>query len=286
MKGLHLEMGRVNGSAGAIARAVVVRLVLFIAFVFFVFPVAYAVLTAFQPADVALNPTPTYVFVPTLDAFANLFETYAFGPIVINSLGSSLGASALAVLIGVPAGYAMSRRSFTGRRKLAFWLLCARSLPAVGLGIPAYALFNQIDLTDTLLALILVYLPYNVALTTIMMRVYFDGIPKEIDEAAAVDGAGRWRILISVVLPVARPGVASVAIMCFLFSWNNFFFPLVLTGSRAATIPLALQQFLGSYTLQWNEVMAGVTLLSLPLILLALVFGRYMIGGLAAGSVK
>jgi multiple sugar transport system permease protein len=89
-----------------------------------------------------------------------------------------------------------------------------------------------------------------------------------------------------VVLPIARPGLASVTIMTFLFAWNNFLFPLVLTGSKAATIPLALQQFLGSYTLQWNQVMAGVVLLSLPLIVLGTIFGKYMVGGLAAGSVK
>lgn len=272
--------------AGVFGRWFAARVVLLVALLFFVFPVAYAVLTAFQPARVALNATPTYLFTPTMDAFRSLFQDYSFGPVVINSVLSSVGASALAVVIGVPAGYVMSRRRFLGRESLGFWLLCARALPAIGLGIPAYALFNRIAITDTLAALILVYLPYNVALTTIMMRVYFNGIPYEIDEAAAVDGAGRWYTLLRVVLPIARPGVASVAIMGFLFAWNNFFFPLVLTGSRAGTIPLALQQFLGSYTLQWNEVMAGVTLLSLPLVLLALVFGRYMIGGLAAGSVK
>jgi ABC-type glycerol-3-phosphate transport system permease component len=169
---------------------------------------------------------------------------------------------------------------------MGFWLLAARALPAIGLAIPAYAIFTQIGLGDTLISLLVVYLPFNVALATIMLKVFIDGIPHELDEAAALDGAGPLRTMLLVIMPVTRPGLASVSIMTFLFAWNNFLFPLVLTGRNSQTIPLLLQQFLGSYTLQWNQVMAGIVLLSLPLILLAVLFGKYMVGGLAAGSVK
>lgn len=253
---------------------------------FFLLPIVYAVLTAFQPRIVSSEPTPQWFFVPTLDSFRSLFGEYSFIGPLLNSLQSSLGSAALALVVAVPAAYALSRSRSSTAGPMGFWLLCARALPAIGLSIPAYAIFNQVGLDDTLVALLIVYLPYNVALGTVLLKVFLDGVPREIDEAAAIDGAGPMRTLWSVILPIARPGTASVAIMTFLFSWNNFFFPLVLTGSQAGTVPLALQQFLGSYSLQWNQVMAGVVVLSLPLILLAVVFGKYMIGGLAVGSVK
>jgi len=253
----------------------------------FLLPILYAVLTAFQPKIVSNQSTPQWFFTPTFESFNSLFEEYSFVGPLLNSVQSSVGSAVIALLVATPAAYAMSRsRSSSSAGAMGFWLLCARALPAIGLSIPAYAIFNGLGLNDTIQALLIVYLPYNVALATILLKVFLDGIPREIDEAAAIDGAGAFRTLWSVVLPVARPGVASVAIMTFLFSWNNFLFPLVLTGSRAGTVPLALQQFLGSYALQWNQVMAGVVVLSLPLILLAITFGKYMIGGLSAGSVK
>lgn len=254
--------------------------------VFFLLPIAYAVLTAFQPRLVSNERTPQLFFTPTLEAFRSLFEDYSFAGPLLNSLQSSIGSALLALVVATPAAYALSRSRSSSAGVMGFWLLCARALPAIGLAIPAYAIFSQVGLNDSIVALLVVYLPYNVALATILLKVFLDGVPQEIDEAAAIDGAGPMRTLWEVILPVARPGIASVTIMTFLFSWNNFLFPLVLTGSKAGTIPLALQQFLGSYTLQWNQVMAGVVLLSLPLILLAILFGRYMLGGLAAGSVK
>jgi ABC-type glycerol-3-phosphate transport system permease component len=261
-------------------------LYLTVLFAFFTVPILYAVLTAFQPRLVTSNPTPQWVFTPTLDNFRSLFSEYSFIGPLLNSIQSSLGSAVAAMVIATPAAYALSRSRASAAGWMGFWLLCARALPAIGLSIPAYAIFTKVGLSDTILALVLVYLPYNVALATILLKVFLDGVPVEIDEAAAVDGAGPLRTLLQIVVPVAKPGLASVAIMTFLFSWNNFLFPLVLTGSRSGTIPLALQQFLGSYSLQWNEVMAGVVVLSLPLILLAVTFGKYMIGGLAAGSVK
>lgn len=270
-------------SASAVGLAYVYLVLLF---AFFVVPILYAVLTAFQPRIVTAQPTPQWIFVPTLDNFRSLFVEYSFLGPLLNSVQTSIGSSLLALLIAVPAAYALSRARSSSAGVVGFWLLFARALPAIGLSIPAYAIFNGLGLNDTLFALLIVYLPYNVALATILLKVFLDGVPMEIDEAAAIDGAGPLRTLLTVILPVARPGVASVTIMTFLFAWNNFLFPLVLTGSRAGTIPLALQQFLGSYTLQWNQVMAGVVLLSLPLILLAVTFGKYMVGGLSAGSVK
>lgn len=257
-----------------------------IVFLLFAIPIVYAVLTAFQPALVSSLAQPQWIFRPTLHNFVALFSEYSFTAPLLNSLQSSLGSALLSMIIATPAAYALSRSRSRRRDFIGIALLFARALPAIGLSVPAYAIFTKLHLTDTIAALLIVYLPYNLALATILMRVFFDGVPRELDEAAAIDGAGPIQTLWRVILPLSTPGLASVAILAFLFAWNNFLFPLVLTGSRSGTIPLALQQFLGSYTLQWNQVMAGVVLLSLPLLLLSVVFGRYMVRGLTSGSVK
>lgn len=252
----------------------------------FTAPTLYAVLTSLQPPAVSANPVPQWIFVPTLDNFVTLFQRYSFLGPVLNSLQTSVASAALALLISLPAAYALSRARVPSAGIVGFWLLASRALPAIGLAIPAYAIFNQLELIDTIGVLLIVYLPFNVALSTIMLKVFIDGIPTELDEAAAIDGAGPVRTMLQVVLPIARPGLASVTIMSFLFAWNNFLFPLVLTGNQTVTIPLALQQFIGSYTLEWNQVMAGIVILSVPLLVLGAFLGKYMVGGLAAGSVK
>ncbi|TDE91558.1 carbohydrate ABC transporter permease [Occultella glacieicola] len=279
-------MGMRRASRPHLASRVAAYLYITLVLAAFTLPTLYALLTSLQPASVSLNPVPQWIFTPTLDNFVSLFEDSSFLGPVLNSVQSSVASAALALAICAPAAYALSRANVSSSGVIGMWLLAARALPAIGLAIPAYAIFTRIGLSDTIVALLLVYLPFNVALATIMLKVFIDGIPRELDEAAAIDGASPLRTMLQVVLPVARPGLASVTIMTFLFAWNNFLFPLVLTGSRSATIPLVLQKFLGSYTLQWNQVMAGVVLLSLPLIVLGAVFGRSMVGGLAAGSVK
>lgn len=261
-------------------------LFLVLLFAFFIVPALYAVITAFQPRLIANGLVPQWVFTPTIDNFISLFRDYSFLSPLINSIESSLGAMIIALVIAVPAAYAMSRSRSKPSGLLGIWLLSARALPAIGLGIPAYAIFSRIGLTDTIAALLLVYLPYNVALATILLRIFFNTIPQDLDEAASIDGAGRWRTMWHVVLPLAKPGLASVGVLTFVFSWNNFLFPLVLTGSKAGTIPVELQRFLGSQTLQWNEVMAGVVLLSLPMLVVAVAMGRYLVRGLMAGSGK
>lgn len=277
----------VSGSRpAAVLRRVAGLVFIGLMLVLFTVPTLYALLTSLQPARVSLDPVPQWIFTPTLSNFVSLFEDSSFLGPMLNSLQTSVGSALLALIIATPAAYALSRARVSSAGPFGFWLLAARALPAIGLAIPAYAIVNQVGLSDTLIALLVVYLPFNVSLATIMLKVFLDGVPHELDEAAAIDGAGPLRTLLSVIVPIARPGLASVTIMTFLFAWNNFLFPLVLTGSAAGTIPLFLQQFIGSYSLQWNQVMAGVVLLSLPLIILAGVFGKYMVGGLAAGSVK
>lgn len=249
-------------------------------------PAAYALVSSLQPQDVALRPTPTYIFAPTLDNFVSLFTNYNFLPYFVNSIVSSLAATLLALLIGVPAAYALSRARMRGRWPILLALLCVRALPAIGVAVPFFVLFTALHLVDTLVGLIIVYLPFCVALVTWLMQNYFDAIPTTLDEAASLDGCSRMGTLVRVLLPLATPGLAATAIFAFLFGWNNFIYPLVLTQTHSTTVPVALTQFVGEYTVSWGQVMAGIVVLSAPLVIFSFLFKRYMVAGLSQGAMK
>lgn len=251
-----------------------------------VIPLAYAVLTSLQPAAVARSRTPQLLFTPTLDNYRDLFIEHNFTPYLINSFSSSFGAMMDGLVLGVPAAYLMSRRRFRGFWGMLLTVLAARALPAIGVAVPFFILFTQVRIIDQPVALILAYLPYNVALVTWLMRGLFDTVPRSLDEAAAIDGCGPLRVLILIIIPVSRSGLTASAVMAFLFGWNNFFFPLVLTQSKATTVPVALTQFVGQYVINWGQIMAGVTVLALPLLVITVVLRRYMTEGLTQGAVR
>lgn len=254
--------------------------------VFILSPLLYALMTSVQPAAVARSRTPQFVFQPTLENFRNLFVEHTFLPYFVNSLTSSLGAMAMSLLIGLPAAYVMSRRTFSGYWALMITLLGARALPAIGVAIPFFIIFTEINIIDQPIALILAYLPYNVALVTWLMRGYFDAVPKSLDEAAALDGCSPLVTLIRVILPVSKSGVLASAVFAFLYGWNNFFFPLVLTQTKSATVPLGLTQFVGEYVVNWGQIMAGVVMLTIPLFFITILLRRHMTAGLSQGAIR
>ena len=166
------------------------------------------------------------------------------------------------------------------------WLLSSRVLPPIGTVIPFYIAFIKLKLIDTHIGLIIVFLTFNISLVIWLMKVFFDQIPKELDEAAMIDGCTVFSAFLKVVIPLSTPGLATTSIFCFLFSWNNFLYPLILTRRVAATVPLALTTFLGSYKIDWGAIMAGTTLLILPLLIFALLVNRYLVQGLTQGAMK
>jgi multiple sugar transport system permease protein len=260
----------------------------FIALVFVVVvgPAAYALLTSLQPRNVSLLPQPTYLFTPTFENYFSLFNKYSFGPYFVNSFVSSLGATLVGLVVGIPAAYALSRAEFRGKNAVFLSLLITRALPAIGVAVPYFVFFTAIHVVDSLFALIVVYSPFCIGLVTWLMQNYFDTVPRSLDEAASLDGSRRFGILWRIVLPLSGPGIAATGIFAFLFGWNNFLYPLVLTQSRATTVPVALTQFVGEYTVNWGQIMAGIVVMSLPLVVFAILFRRYMVAGLGQGAVK
>jgi multiple sugar transport system permease protein len=199
---------------------------------------------------------------------------------------TSFASTALALLIGVPASYALSRGGFKASRGIALWILATRMAPPIAFTIPFFLAYRFLGLSDTLAGLIIVYLTFNLALVIWMMQPYFDGVPRELEEAAWIDGSGVWSAFWRVTLPLSAPGLAATAVICFILSWNDFFYALVLTRTNASTAPVAIVNFIQYTGWEWGRIAAAGTLVMLPVVVFSILVRNYLVRGLAAGGVK
>jgi multiple sugar transport system permease protein len=225
------------------------------------------------------------LFSPTFDHYRALW-TGAFSASFLNSAIVSVASTVLALLIGVPASYALSRGNFRSSRRIALWILATRMAPPIAFTIPFFLAYREVGLLDTHLGLIVVYLTFNLALVIWMMQPFFDGVPRELEEAAWIDGCGVWQAFRVVTLPLAAPGLAATAVICFILSWNDFFFALILTRTNATTAPVAIVNFIQYTGWEWGRIAAAATLVMLPVVIFAMLVRNYLVRGLSAGGVK
>ena len=260
---------------GDIATVVLLLLVLF--------PFAWLVQMSFRPKTDIFGYD--LLFTPTLAHYRSLW-TGAFPASFINSLVTSVTSTALALLIGVPASYALSRGGFRAARGIALWILATRMAPPIAFTIPFFLAYRFLGLSDTLAGLIIVYLTFNLALVIWMMQPYFDSVPRELEEAAWIDGCGVWEAFARVTLPLSAPGLAATAVICFILAWNDFFYALVLTRTNASTAPVAIVNFIQYTGWEWGRIAAAGTMVMLPVVVFSILVRNYLVRGLAAGGVK
>ena len=249
------------------------------------FPVLWLMQISLKTDVEAMRMPPAIFFVPTLDNYAAIFQG-RFARSFLNSLLVSLSTTLVGMLLGVPAAYALSRASFGRSQGLALWVLATRMAPPIAFAIPFFLAYRWLGLIDTLSGLLIIYLTFNLSLVMWMMRTFFDGIPRSLEEAAAIDGAGPLQVFYRITLPLSGPGLATTAIFCFVFAWNDFFYALVLTRSRALMAPVAIVNFMNYEGWEWGKIGAAATMIMLPVVLFALAVRRYLIRGLTAGALK
>lgn len=250
-------------------------------------PWGWMALSSFRP-DADLTRTPLQLLPDTL-TLANhieLLRRTSFAENLRDSLIVAVGAVALGLMLSLPAAYAFSRFRFRGRDTLLVQFLVINMFPVVVLILPLFVLFRQFGLLDTYVALIAGHATFTLPFAIWLMTGYMDGIPAELDQAAAVDGATRWQIMRLVVLPLALPGMVAVGIYLFIASWNEYLFALMLAGRNVRTVTIALQSFIGENQVQWGLLMAGGTLVALPATILFLLAQGRLVGGLTGGAVK
>jgi multiple sugar transport system permease protein len=203
----------------------------------------------------------------------------------VNSAVASVGSTTLAMLLGVPAAYALARLRKRSDA-LSLWIIASRLAPPTAFAIPYFLVYRRLGLLDTRIGLVIIYLTFDLSLVIWMMRPFFETAPRALEEAAWIDGAGFWQALVRVVLPSAAPGLAATAILCFVFSWNDFFFALILTRSSAMTAPVAVVNFMNYVGWQWGRIAAGGVMVMLPVLVFSLAVRRFLVSGLTAGAVK
>ena len=220
---------------------------------------------------------------PTFNNFVQVFEQNSIGRYLWNSIVVSGGATLIALLVGVPAGYGIAR---TGAHRLTVLILIARMTPALSYLIPLFAVFQFLRLNNTLTALVVTHLVITVPIIVYIMASHFETLPRELEEAAQIDGAGAWTTFRHVALPLARPGIVVAFILSFIFSWNNFVFGAVLSGRETRTLPVAVYNVLTFEQLAWGPLAAAAIIVTLPVLLLTIIIQKEIVVGLTHGGVK
>jgi len=251
--------------------------------VVFLAPFLWMVIMSVRPSLDAFELT--LWFTPTLDAYRALIAGNFLQPFG-NSLMVSVLSTVFSLLLGVPAAWVLTRWRFRARRYVALWILVTRMAPPIAFTIPFFLAWRWLGLQDTIMGLAIVYLTFNLAIVIWLMQTFFSSIPVALEEAAWMDGCSLWRSFWHISLPLVKPGLAATAILCFIFSWNDFFFALILTRTNAITAPVAIVNFLQYEGWEWSKIAASGTLVMLPVVVFTLLVRRYLVHGLTAGGIK
>jgi multiple sugar transport system permease protein len=258
---------------------------LLIGLVYLLLPLVWVALTAFKiPIDAFASP-PKFISPLTLDNFKVLLTGPFLGDLGHSAVVTGL-ATGVAMVLGAPAGYAFARTRIPGQGFITGWLVASYITPAIVFIIPLYIMFSRLGLLNNFFGLTLAYETGLLPFTIWMMRSYFADIPRELDEAAWVDGASKLRAFVTIILPVAWPGVTTVAILVALAAWGEYFGALILSGPATVTAPVAIFTYVGILTANWSVMAAGGILVVLPMLIATMFVQRGLIRGLTVGAVK
>lgn len=253
-----------------------------------IFPLLWIISTSIKPSVEVFSIPPRWI--PenlSFENYSNVLFNSSIPKYFVNSLIVGLITTFLSVVVGGAAGYGFARYHFKGNQSLSLFMLFSQMLPLTVLMIPIYFMLSGLGLLDSLLGLGVAHLILTLPVVTWMSRSYFIAIPKELEEAAKIDGCNQLQALIKVILPLAAPGIAATGIYAFIMSWNEFVLASILTNSDSArTLPIGLTEFSSMFEVDWGSTMAAATLISIPVILFFLWLQKYFIQGLAQGSVK
>lgn len=254
--------------------------------VLMLFPVYWMVNVSFtQTGDLRRNPPQWFPWDPTFEGYEAVFAQQL--PALATSLMVGLGCVVLTVVIAAPAGYALALLNLRGGRSLNFLLLVAQMIPAVVMAMGFYAVYNSLGLLNTIPGLIIADSTVAVPFGVLLFSAFMSGIPRELLQAARVDGAGSWRTFISIVLPVSRNSALTVSLFAFLWAWSDFIFASTLNrNGDLIPITLSIYNYIGNNTTQWNAIMATAVVASVPAAVLLVIAQRYVAAGVTAGAVK
>lgn len=256
-------------------------------FAIWAFPLYWMLVASVTP-EARLFGAPALV--PTtivVDHYRALFTERQFWLPIRNSLIVAAATTALALAVAIPAAYATARLRFRGRSTLLAGVLAVSVFPQISIVSPLFLLLRSAGLIDTYPGLVLPYLTFSLPLAVWLLAAFFRQLPRDLEEAALMDGAGRLRAAVEVMLPLAAPAIATTAILTFLYAWNEFLFALSFTlGPERQTVPVAIALFRGQYQVPWGQILAAAVVASLPVAVVVLLFQRRIVSGLTSGATK
>jgi len=239
--------------------------------------------------DQFASPPKWFTFTPTLAHYYDAFSTRSFGKYLITSAIVATLSTACAMVLGTLAAYGLSRFRLRGQldRRLSLWILSTRMFPPIVTAVPLFLMMRDLRLINTITSLVIVYTALNLPFVVWMMRGFFKELPRELEEAAMVDGDSRLGALVRVILPLVTPGLAATAVFCLIVSWNEFLLALVLTQTDAAmTLPVGIAGRVTQYEIKWGVMSAAGVVAMVPILAFALAVQRYLVRGLSLGAVK
>jgi len=260
--------------------------------IFTIIPVYVMVISGMKPLKDVQGAFSWWPSTLTIQPYIDMWKTVPLASYFVNSVIVSGVATVLSLIIAIFASYAISRYNFRGRALFSTTVLSTQMLPGVLFLLPLFLIFVNINtnfgvqLVGTRLGLIITYLTFSLPFSIWMLAGYFDGIPRELDEAAKVDGCGPMRALIRVILPAARPGLVAVAIYSFMTSWGEVLFASVMTTDANRTLAVGLQLYSTQTNVYWNQIMAASVVVSIPIVIGFLLLQKNFVAGLTAGAVK
>lgn len=252
------------------------------------FPIVIVVMSSFKVDRDIFQPDRAFVFAPTLSNYLELFQRWPeFFSGLLNSLIIAAGATVLAVAVSTFAGFAMSRYRTRLQGGGALYLIVVRLIPPIVITLPLFPIINALRLNDTHIVLIVLYATFFVSMGALVMRTFVNQIPRELDEAALIDGASQLQILRQVILPLAAQGMVAVSVFVAVYSWNEYLFAFIFTTNNARTAPIVLSEMMGALDgIEWGVLFAASTVQLIPVLVFIVLVQRFLVAGLTAGAVK
>ncbi|MFD0872324.1 Inner membrane ABC transporter permease protein ycjP [Chlamydia abortus] len=277
-----------NARKKLLVKRSITYVLLTLATVLLVFPFVWMISTSFKSsAEIFAEVPKWFPNEPTLENYRTLFQETGFLQYFKNSVIVAISTTIVTLFIAIFFSYGLSRFKFRGRMLFLNSLLVSQMFPLVLLIIPIFAIFIKLDLIDSYLSLIIAYCTFAIPFATLMMKSYFDGIPKDMEEAAFIDGCTPVSAIFRVVIPLAAPGIAAVGLFSFILSWQEFIFALTLTSSDTMrTLPVGISLMVGNREVLWGQLMAASAMVTTPVVIVFIYFQKYLISGMTMGGVK
>lgn len=250
------------------------------------FPYIWMLISSVKPDNIMYSTPTVWVFSPITDHYWDAFTEKGFGANFLNSIIVSVSTTLLVIVIGTPAAYSFARFRIWRSDDIFMYILSTRMAPAISLAIPFYLMFSNLRLLNTYTVIILAHLTFNLSFYIWVLRGFFKDVPIELEESSMIDGYTRWQAFTRVTLPLARSGIISAAIFCFIFSWNEFLYALILGGGDVKTLPVVIPSLINQRGVEWGVIAAIGSVVILPILVLIFCVQKHIVRGLTMGAVK